>query len=125
MIIIIITVIIKINDSNNENRKFFSNNESLSYKNTNGNVVATDKSNDSNITFNSKKSKNIVKLKITIIAIIIIIVLIMKTITTIKVVMIIKLIALRRHQPQKKLFHTWRQHGKKIQRLFTNTKTEP
>ena len=56
---------------------------------------------------------------------IIIIVLIMKTITTIKVVMIVKLIALRRHQPQKNCFHTWRQHGKKIKRFFANTKTEP
>ena len=44
--------------------------------------------------------KNIVKLTITITTIIIII---MKTIT-IQIVMIIKLIALRRHQPQKKLF---------------------
>ena len=43
--------------------------------------------------------KNIVKLTITITIIIII----MKTIT-IQIVMIIKLIALRRHQPQKKLF---------------------
>ena len=47
--------------------------------------------------------KNIIKLTITITTTIII-VLIMKTITTIKVVMVIKLIALRRHQPQKKLF---------------------
>ena len=47
--------------------------------------------------------KNIIKLTRTITTAIII-VLIMKTITTIKVVMIIKLIALRRHQPQKKLF---------------------
>ena len=49
----------------------------------------------------------------------------MKTITTIKAAMILKLIVLRRHQPQKKLFHTWRQHGEKIKRFFTNTKTEP
>ena len=45
-----------------------------------------------------KNLKNIINLTITITTIII-----MKTIT-IKVVMIIKLIALRRHQPQKKLF---------------------
>ena len=47
--------------------------------------------------------KNIIKLTRTITAIIII-VLVMKRITTKEVVMIIKLIALRRHQPQKKLF---------------------
>ena len=47
--------------------------------------------------------KNIIKLTRTITTTVII-VLIMKTRTTIKVVMIIKLIALRRHQPQKKLF---------------------
>ena len=47
--------------------------------------------------------KNIIKLTITTTTIIII-VLKMKTITTIKVVMIVKLIALRRHQSQKKLF---------------------
>ena len=47
--------------------------------------------------------KSIIKLTRTITTTIII-VLIRKTITTIKVVMIIKLIALRRHQPQKKLF---------------------
>ena len=47
--------------------------------------------------------KNIIKLTITITTTITIVI-IMKTITAIKVVMIIKLIALRRHQPQKKLF---------------------
>ena len=47
--------------------------------------------------------KSIIKLTRTITTAIII-VLIRKTITTIKVVMIIKLIALRRHQAQKKLF---------------------
>ena len=40
-----------------KNSKIFSNNKSSSTKNNNGNVVATDKTNDSNITFRSKKSK--------------------------------------------------------------------
>ena len=48
-----------------------------------------------------RNPKNIIKLTRTITAVVI--VLIMKTITSINVVMIIKLIALRRHQPQKKL----------------------
>ena len=46
--------------------------------------------------------QNMIKLPKTVTTIIIVI--IMKTVTKIKVVMIIKLIALRRHQPQKKLF---------------------
>ena len=64
--------------------------------------------------------KNIINLTRIITATIIIIVLIMKTITTIKVVMIIKLIALRRHQPQMKLF-SYLETAKKIKRFFTNT----
>ena len=64
--------------------------------------------------------KNIIHLTRTITATIIIIVLIMKTITTRKVVMIIKLIALRRHQPQNKLF-SYLETTKKIKRFFTNT----
>ena len=51
MIIIKLMAIIK------KNSKVFSNNKSSSSKSTNGNVVATDKTNDSNITFKSKKSK--------------------------------------------------------------------
>ena len=46
----------------NKNSNIFSNNKSSSCKNNNGNVVATDKTNDSNITFRSKKSKKYTKI---------------------------------------------------------------
>ena len=39
------------NDNHNNNSKIFPNNKSFSSKNSNGNVVAIDKTNDSNITF--------------------------------------------------------------------------
>ena len=47
----------KYNDNNNKNSKVFSTNKSSSSKNNNSNVVATGKTNDSNITFRSKKYK--------------------------------------------------------------------
>ena len=55
--ILIIIIIIKIMAIITKNNKVFSNNKPSSSKNSNGNVVATDKTDDSNITFRSKKSK--------------------------------------------------------------------
>ena len=87
----------------NKNSEIFLSTKASSSKNNNDNIVATDKSNNSNFTFKSKKSKkyNNIDKKITTIEIT---VLIMKTVTAIRVVMIIQLMAFRHYQTQRKLF---------------------